>query len=132
MRLLRSLITAPTLPCAIIYPESSHLLDAETTLTLADVVARLFCTFDARPLKTFVELAENPSETVARGDVTRRDLDRALDDDLAVLELNLLDPAAVLEQLPRALVKMGAVLEGLRGHVRADHGAFFEEKSVAG
>src|SRR5580658_8561963 len=130
MRVLRCLITAPTFPVAIIYRPSLHLLNTESALRLTRAGAHLFGTLNAPPLKTFVELAEDAAQAVARRNVARGDLDRPLDDHFRIGERDLLDPAALLHLGAGALEELGAVLERLLGHVGADDRPFLEEQTV--
>src|ERR1700683_4500110 len=133
MRVLRSWITPPTFPVAIIPGYSSlHLFDSEMAFGGPGRGTHLFGAFDARPLKTFVELAEDAPQPVARGDVARGDLDRPLDRDFPVLELDLFEPPALLQDLGRPLEVFRAVLEGLVGHIGAEDRPFLEEQAVTG
>src|SRR5208282_3769256 len=132
MRVLRSLITEPTFPVAIIRTSPSDLLYPEPTLPLPGARARLFCAFNAPPFKTFVELAEHAPEAVAGRNVAWGDLDRPPGHRFVFGETNLLDPASLHEDLRRSVEEVGTVLEGLLRHRGAHDRPFLEEQAVAG
>src|SRR5208282_2995693 len=109
-----------------------QLLDPEAALGGPGATAHLLSAFNAPPLKTFVELAEHPPEPMARGDVARADLDRALDDHFGLGERDLLDPSTFLQDVRDPVEIVRSVLERLLGHPRPDDRAFLEEQAVAG